>query len=162
MLVIAVGNSYRSDDGAGPELAARVRALHLPGVSVIEALGDVGLIDTWTGYGDVIVLDAVQSGAAPGTVIRLDVTRAPLPRQWFRLSSHQVGVADAVELARALHKLPPSLVFVGIEGKRFDEGQRLSPEVSAALDEAAALVAAESRHAAARRGRQAARRSNPV
>ena len=142
-LVIAVGNVFRGDDGVGPELAARVRALDLPRVAVVEALGDVGLIDAWTGYDRVILLDAVHSGAAAGMVIRRDLNAAPLPRDWFRLSSHQLGVADAVELARAMRRLPRRLVFVGIEGERFESGVGLSPKVAAALDEAAALVKTE-------------------
>lgn len=140
MLVMAIGNVFRGDDGVGPELAARVRTLGLPHVAVVDALGDVGLIDAWTGHDSVILLDAVHSGAASGTVIRRDLLAAPLPRDWFRLSSHQLGVADAVELARGLHRLPPRLVFIGIEGECFDSGVGLSPRVAAALNEAAALV----------------------
>ena len=142
-LVIAIGNVFRGDDGVGPELAGRVRALDLPRVAVVEALGDVGLIDAWTGHDRVILLDAVQSGAAPGTLIRRDLGAAPLPRDWFGLSSHQLGVADAVELARTMRQLPKRLVFVGIEGERFDSGVGLTPRVAAALDEAARLVARE-------------------
>ena len=142
-LVIAIGNVFRRDDGVGSELAGRVRALHLPRVAVVEALGDVGLIDAWTGHDSVILLDAVHSGAAPGTVIRRDLRAATLPRDWFRLSSHQLGVADAVELARTMRRLPTRLVFVGIEGERFDSGRGLTPQVAAALDEAATLVAHE-------------------
>ncbi len=143
MLVIAIGNVFRSDDGAGPELAARVRALDLPRVTVVEALGGVGLMDEWADDDAVILLDAVQSGAAPGTVIRRDLLAAPLPREWFRLSSHQLGVADAVELARTLQRLPARLVFIGIEGRSFESGVGLSPEVAAALTGAAALVEQE-------------------
>lgn len=155
VLVIAVGNVFRGDDGVGPELAGRVRALGLPHVAVVEALGDAGLIDAWTGYDSVILLDAVHSGAAPGLVIRRDLNAAPLPRDWFRLSSHQLGVADAVELARTMRRLPRRLVFIGIEGERFDSGIGLSPRVAAALDEAAALVKTET---AARKSAEA---SNP-
>lgn len=153
MLVIAVGNVFCGDDGVGPELAARVRTLDLPRVSVVEALGDVGLIDAWTGHDSVILLDAVRSGAAPGTVIRRDVVAAPLPRDWFRLSSHQLGVADAVELARTMGTLPPKVIFIGIEGERFESGVGLSRPVAAALEEAAAMVLREAKPARPHRRR---------
>ena len=143
MLVIAVGNVFRGDDGAGPQVAARVRTLDLPRVTVVDALGDVGLIDLWTGHDHVVLLDAVRSGAAPGTVIRRDLVAAPLPREWFHLSSHQLGLADAVELARTMGQLPPRLVFIGIEGEHFESGIGLSPRVTAALDEAARVVERE-------------------
>jgi hydrogenase maturation protease len=143
VLVIAIGNVFRGDDGAGPQVAARVRTLDLPRVTVVDALGDVGLIDLWTGHDHVILLDAVRSGAAPGTVIRRDLLAAPLPREWFHLSSHQLGIADAVELARTMGRLPPRLVFIGIEGEAFESGVGLSPRVTAALDDAARLVERE-------------------
>lgn len=143
MLVIAVGNVFRGDDGVGPALAAKIRTLDLPQTAVVEALGDVGLIDAWTGHDRVVLLDAVHSGAAPGTVIRRDLLAGALPRDWFRLSSHQVGVADAVELARAMGTLPRRLVFIGVEGKSFDSGVGLTRRVAAALDGAAAMVVLE-------------------
>jgi hydrogenase maturation protease len=147
VLVIAVGNVFRADDGAGPHVAARVRTLNLPRVTVVEALGDVGLIDLWAGQEHVILLDAVRSGAPPGTVIRRDLAAAALPREWFHLSSHQLGVADAVELARKMGRLPARLVFVGIEGERFENGVGLSPPVTAALDDAARMVEREAEEA---------------
>lgn len=168
MIVIAVGNAFCGDDGAGPELAARVRALHLPRVAVVEALGDVGLIDAWAGHDSVILLDAVHSGAAPGTIIRRDLVVAPLPRDWFRLSSHQLGVADAVELARTMGTLPSKVVFIGIEGARFDSGVGLSPAVEAAIEEAASLVRSEAQaigppgRAARRRRSRARARHTPA
>ena len=158
MLVIAVGNVFRRDDGAGPELAARVRTLNLPRVTVVEALGDVGLIDEWSGHDTVILLDAVRSGAEPGTIIRHDLNEAPLPRRWFRLSSHQLGIADAVELARRLGAIPPRLIFIGIEGADFGNGVGLSPRVNAALDAAAVLVRNESKPLPRSRAERAARR----
>ena len=151
MLVIAVGNAYRSDDGVGLELAAAVRALGLPQLTVVEALGDVAIIDAWAEHDAVILLDAVQSGAAPGTVIRRDVVEEPLPREWFHLSSHQIGIADAVEIARAMGTLPARVVFIGIEGEHFETGVGLSPAVASSIDRAAALVREEARPGRARR-----------
>jgi hydrogenase maturation protease len=101
------------------------------------------LIDLWNGHDHVILLDAVRSGATPGTIVRRNLVAAPLPREWFHLSSHQLGIADAVELARTMGQLPRRLVFVGIEGERFESGVGLSPRVTAALDDAARLVQRE-------------------
>ena len=145
MLIIAVGNVYRTDDGAGIELAGRIRAQHFPGVGVVEAIGDVSLLELWRGQDNVIVVDGVRSGEPPGTIVRRDVSAAPVPREWFHLSSHQVGIADSFELARALGTLPRHLVFVGIEAESFEPGVGLSPVVEQALGGAIAQVRAEMR-----------------
>jgi hydrogenase maturation protease len=78
------------------------------------------------------VLDAVSSGAEPGTIHRLDALAAQLPAELFRGSTHALGVAEAVELGRALDRLPERMLVLGIEGKRFDAGAGLSPEVERA------------------------------
>jgi hydrogenase maturation protease len=51
-----------------------------------------------------------------------------------------MGVAEAVELARALGELPTSLVVYGVRGGRFDHATELSPEVDAACDEVVGRV----------------------
>ena len=61
----------------------------------------------------------------------------------LRSSTHAFGVADAVELARALDRLPERLDVYAIEGASFAAGAPLSPAVAAAIDELADLLAAE-------------------
>ncbi len=99
------------------------------------------LIEEWTGSDDVIVIDAVSSGAEPGTVHRLEAHKGRLPSELFRGSTHALGVAEAVELARALERLPARLTVIGIEGDSFDAGRGLTQAVEAA----AALVTEELR-----------------
>ena len=143
VLIITVGNAWRSDDGAGPELGLRLRRPWIRNAHVAEAAGSVDLLTLWGPGDDVIVVDAVVSGSPPGTVICRDAMALRLPREWFRLAPHQLCVADAIELARALGRLPRTLVFVGIEAERFDNGTGLSPAVEAALPAAIRAVRAE-------------------
>ena len=131
-LVLGIGNDWRGDDAAGLEVARRLRAA---GLRALGRAGDPsGLLDAWAGEREVILVDAVRSGAAPGTVHRLDATARALPARLFRGSTHHVGVADAVELARALGRLPERVELVGIEGGTFAAGQGLSPAVGRAVD----------------------------
>ncbi|MBF0251602.1 MAG: hydrogenase maturation protease, partial [Alphaproteobacteria bacterium] len=67
--------------------------------------------------------------AKPGTVMRFDPTDGELPKNVFRHSSHQFGVAEAIEMARVLGRLPEHIVVYGIEGKSFDLGAGLSDGV---------------------------------
>lgn len=131
-LILGIGNSWRRDDGVGPWVAARLAALGLP---ARDHSGEgAGLIDAWDGQSRVIVVDATRSGASPGTLIRIDAHAADPPRAFFHASSHLFGLAEAVATARALGRLPPSLILWGIEGADFSWGDALSPPVLAAAE----------------------------
>jgi hydrogenase maturation protease len=151
--IIGVGNRWRGDDAAGLVVVDRLRGEPLDGVDVFEHEGEPsGLLDEWQGAEAVWLVDAVSSGAPRGTVHRHDAGRRELPADLFRASTHTFGVADAVELARALGRLPASLVVYGIEGRDFEAGARLGPEIEAAASEVVSAIADElkNRHAAAR------------
>jgi len=142
--VIGVGNAWRRDDAAGLEAARRLRGTLGQGAEVLEREGEpAGLIDTWEDADALWLIDAVSSGSPPGTTCRIDVSAEELPAELFRASTHHLGLAEAVELARALGRLPQRVVFYGIEGASFDVGQGLSPEVEAAVAEVAEAVRAE-------------------
>jgi hydrogenase maturation protease len=142
VILIGVGNAWRGDDGAGLALARRVRELAPAGVEVREVEGDAtALVDAWSGAEHVVVVDAAESGAAPGSVRRFDARSHPLPVHSVRSSTHAFGVSDAVELARALNRLPARLDVYAIEGASFVAGERLSAAVQRAVDELAASLA---------------------
>jgi hydrogenase maturation protease len=143
-VVIGVGNPYRRDDGAGPAVAARVAdalgSEEQHRVRVCEHDGEpAGLLELWDGAGTAIVIDSVRSGAAPGTVHRTtlyDAARAAAPTG----STHGLGLGDAVELARALGRLPQTLVILGIEAGDIRYGSGLSEAVAGAADRVAAEI----------------------
>jgi hydrogenase maturation protease len=137
LLIIGIGNPFRSDDAAGIALAHRLRERVPRGVRVIEETGEgAALLDAWRDAPAVILVDAVHSGAPPGTLHRFDLQAHEIPSQFFRFSTHTFGVAEAVELARTLHRLPSCLIFHGMEGKEFASGEGFSPEVERALSPA--------------------------
>lgn len=136
--VLGIGNAARRDDGVGAWVARRLAA-RCGQAADVRVLGDDGfaLLDALAGAEAAILVDAVQSGAAPGTVHRFDAAAQALPPALLRCSTHALGVAEAVELARALGQLPARLAVYGIEGADFGIGEGLSAPVAAA---AAALV----------------------
>jgi len=89
----------------------------------------------------VILVDAIQSGAVPGTIHCFDASENALPSGAFPCSTHAFGVAEAIEMARALHELPPHLIVYGIEGETFADAQGLSPAVQRAVAEVANRIA---------------------
>jgi len=144
--VVGVGNAFRGDDGVGLAVASRLRGRVPPGVAVVACEQEASrLIDAWEGAETALVVDAVRSGGAPGTLHRFDAGDGPLPANVFRSSTHAFGVGEAIEVARALGKLPASVVVHGVEGRRFEAGDGLTPQVRAAVEPAAQAVLADLR-----------------
>jgi len=135
-IIIGIGNAFRQDDAAGLRVVRRLREIGCPGTSIIEHDGEgSSLMAHFESGGTIILIDAAQSGAAPGTVHEPDIRSAPLPASLSRTSSHQFGVAEAIEMARALNTLPERLYIFAVEGKHFGYGTEVSPEVQHAIDE---------------------------
>ena len=150
--MICVGNRWRRDDGVGLAVAERLRGTLPAGVDLSEREGEpTSLIDAWDGAEAVWLVDAVSSGAEAGEVHRLDAGDQELPPELFRTSTHHVGLAEAVELARALGRLPAHTVVYGIEGGSFDVGDELTPAVAAAAARAADDIREELRQCTKRR-----------
>lgn len=133
VLVIGIGNRYRRDDGVGPEVVKLLRARRPEGAILLEHSGEgASLMECWDGADTVIVIDAVRSTGTPGTVHRLEPDRQPIPSELFHYSTHAFSLAEAVEMARALRKLPQRMVIYGIEGTDFSAGDTMTPFVLAA------------------------------
>ena len=134
--VIGVGNAWRRDDAAGLEVARRLRRRAASGVRVVEREGEPsGLLDAWEAERAVVLVDAVRSGARPGTVHRIDALAAPLPTELFRASTHHLGLAEVIELGRALGRLPRRLDVYGIEGHDFSAGSGFTAELESAVEQ---------------------------
>ena len=134
-LVIGVGNDTRGDDAAGLVVARRLRKKGIPNVTCTDAPTDaLSLIGQWDEVPLVVVVDAASSGAAAGTVHRIDALQGPLPCLLRPMSSHGFGVIEVIELARALGRLPSRLLVYGIEGENFEPGARMSPAVHTAIE----------------------------
>lgn len=127
-LVIGLGNPYRRDDAAGLEVARRVRTVeaHERMTSSYE------LIDLWEGADDVIIVDATRSGAPAGTVRHFHPLKEPLPNRAFS-STHAIGIAETIEMARQLNRLPAQIVVYGIETRDITAGTTMSPVVEEAV-----------------------------
>jgi hydrogenase maturation protease len=135
VVVVGVGNELRGDDAVGLAVAARLRVRAAEGVTVVECEQEpTRLLDAWSGADVAFVVDAAASGEPPGTIHRFDASTEPVPARVFRSSTHAFGVGDAVELARALGRLPGRIVVFGVEGGDFTAGAPLSAEVVAAVD----------------------------
>lgn len=146
MLVIGVGNELRGDDGASVEVIRRLREpAGQAGIEVGQQLHEpTELLDAWQGRDAVVLVDTMRSGARPGTICRFDASSGPLPARLSRsASSHTFGLDEAIELARALGRLPRRVIVFAVEGQTFEAGTALSDEVEAAAPALACAVLRE-------------------
>jgi hydrogenase maturation protease len=138
--VVGIGAMDRGDDAIGVLVADRVRELGAAGVTVVPIASPVELLDVFDQYEVVVVVDAIRSGAEAGTVTVTVVDEAPLPARPGGGGTHGLGVSDAVELARALDRLPARLVVVGIELADATLGAPVTECVHSAVDQVARTV----------------------
>jgi len=145
IVVLGIGNLLKGDDGVGVrvvEALERGEALP-PGVALVDGgTGGPTLMTEFAGAAALIIVDAGELGAKPGTVREFGLeevaeTNAPRP-----FSLHDVGVMGMIDLTRQVGELPPVVRFVVIQPERFDTGDRLSPAVAASVDRAAEAVRA--------------------
>ena len=145
VIVIGIGNRLRGDDATGATVVHQLADLERhQGIDVAIHAGDgAGLIDRWDGADAVVLVDSVRSGAPVGTIVRVDASSTPVQVPLGGTSSHALGVAGAIELARALGRLPRTTVVYGIEGAAYEAGSRLSDGVGRAVEAAAEAVRRE-------------------
>lgn len=144
MLILCCGNADRGDDGAGPACADALRMLHAPAKCLP---GDAfSLLDAWTGHSKVIIVDAIVTGAEPGTLHRFEIRNGENVEQFEKSlgrSSHGFGIAEAFRLGKLTKNVPPDTVIYGIEAASFEWGGGLSPEVHGAVQQLASALASE-------------------
>src|SRR5690242_121821 len=128
ILVLGIGNLLMTDDGIG------VRAIQLlteryrfpEQVTVVEG-GTLGL-DLLPQVQDaerLLIVDAVETGAAPGTLVRYAGDMIPLTPEG-RLSPHQLGLKDLLTLAAVLGSAPEETVLWGVQPESVTVGLDLT------------------------------------
>jgi hydrogenase maturation protease len=143
MRIICCGNPDRGDDGVGALVAERLRDFGIE--AEIHSGEAFDLIESWGGADNVVVVDAVETGAPPGTVRLWDVRRASFSAD-KSVSTHGLGVLVAIRMARVLGRLPEQLQVYGIEGRRFEHGTEVSPEMQLPVERVVRQISAAYRH----------------
>lgn len=143
-IVIGLGNPERGDDAIGRIVLARLRDLLPADIALIEESGETAaLLARLEGAAAAYLIDACTSGAAPGTLHRIDAAVTPWPRALRSCSTHGLGLTEALELARALGSLPARCIVYAIEGATFALGAPVSAPLRARIDSLVARLAAE-------------------
>ena len=133
VLVLCVGNPLMGDDGVGVELAKRLQERDYGPLVHVEEGGTLGmtLLPLLEDADTVILVDAVKTGAAPGTLVTR--SKEELPR-------HQIGMKEVLGAAQLCGTLPRAITLVGVEAAHTDFCQPMSAEVRAAMPQALELI----------------------
>jgi len=149
-LVVGIGNDDRSDDGVGLDVARALQRRPAVAADVREGPGDLTrLLDDFSSRSRVILVDAVRSGAPPGTVHRWGGDEAAGLPAGTAISTHGVDVPSLLRLAAGLGRSPDDLTLFGIEAQTIGPGRSRTAPVRAAVAVVCDRIEAE---LAARRG----------
>lgn len=143
ILVMGVGNALMQDDGVGTAVTDRL-------AGTTESAIDLEIIDGGTiglsllpqieDADGVIVVDAAELGAAPGS-IRLFLD-AEIDRQLSgkRRTVHEVALLDLFSAAAIRGRMPPRRALVAIQPACTEWGLELTAAVAAAVPEACTAI----------------------
>ena len=138
--VIGIGRSMRGDDAAGLEAVrlwqrkhARTAGRTDVRAAIVEEPG-LELLDLLDGMDAAILVDAVCSGAAAGTLHQIDLDELSDFREG-PASAHSWGVVEVLRLGGALHlqSAQRAIRLLGIEAEQMEIGAGLSDPVAGAL-----------------------------
>lgn len=137
VLVLGVGNLLLKDEGIGVRVveALEQRYRFPEGVELLDG-GTAGmeLMSAMADRDHLILVDAVRTGAAPATVVRLAGDEVPA---FFRtkVSPHQVGISDVLAALTITGEKPANVVVIGVVPKDLGTGLEMSPEIEGRVEE---------------------------
>ena len=144
-LVLGIGNLVMGDDGAGVRVVQELQKRYRfpPRVEVVDG-GTLGLdlLPKLEGIGRLLVVDAVETGGKPGTLVRLAGEELPIALQ-TKVSPHQMGLKDLLAVAELMGHAPREMVLVGIQPASIEMGDELSRDVAVQLEKMIANVLTE-------------------
>ena len=138
-IIICIGNELIADDSVGFEIYNRLAGCN----ARLEycSVGGIDLLPMLEGETDLIVVDAVQFGAAPGTIHVLPWDE--LPCDSSAITSHGLGLRETIEIGSTLYPgtMPERITLVGIEGRCFNRTREyMTVEVQEALGSAVTMI----------------------
>lgn len=138
-IIICIGNELIADDAVGFEIYNRLAGCN----ARLEfcGVGGIDILPLLEGETDMVVVDAVQFGSAPGTVHVIPWDS--LPRSSSAISAHGLGLRETIEIGTLLYPLemPKRVTLVGIEGRCFNRTREyMSKEVHDAIGAAVTTI----------------------
>lgn len=135
-LILGLGNILLQDEGLGVDAVQRLRTRYrLPAEAEALDGGTLGLdlLPLVEDAEALLIVDAVQTGQPPGTLVRLEGEAIPAALA-VKMSMHQFGLGELLAVGALRGTLPPRIVLWGLEPASFKWGVGLSPAIEAQID----------------------------
>ncbi len=136
-LILGVGNTILSDEGVGVRVIERLlEKYRLPNEIQVLDGGTLGLdlLYYLEGVENLLMIDAVEMGAEPGTLLRMEGDEVPSFLS-IKMSPHQIGIPDMLFAAKLKNLYPKHVVLWGVQPSVLDIGMELSPVIAGCVDD---------------------------
>ena len=141
ILIVGIGNPFRSDDGAGWAVIDALEGQLPEGIRLCKQRGEISeLMDVFAHYPIVYLVDACQCKDPVGSWQRIDALEHPLLVEALHTSTHGFGVAQAVAMARNIQQIPSQLIIYAISANKYHIHDALSPPVASAIPAVARAI----------------------
>lgn len=138
ILVLGIGNTLLSDEGAGVEAVWRLDREHVfpPNVELLDGgTSGMALLNHIENRDCLFLLDAVESREGkPGSVVRIDLGENPGYFQ-SKISPHQLGISEVLAAATLLSTHPRRTILYGVHPQSLESGTELTPVVREGVGE---------------------------
>jgi len=145
IVVVGVGNELLKDEGVGVHVARALQELSPPGGVEMEVIDGGTLPDVILSFGDagkLIIVDAVKTGAVPGSVYRFRSGDLTLENKALT-SIHEVSLLENLWLMEKFSRSPEDVVIIGIEPEDMSWGLELSAKLQQKIPHIIKLVLEE-------------------
>lgn len=131
IIIVGLGNPYRGDDAAGWAVIDTLAAKIGSAIKLVKQQGDIAeLMDFFSHYKSVYLIDAGSWDAPIGSWQRIDVLIQPILEEDAQTSTHGFGASQAISLAKNLDQLPSRLILYAINGNAYHISNELSEPVA--------------------------------
>ena len=142
--VLGIGNILLRDDGVGVRVIEHLKEHNLPKEAELIDGGTAtaSLFPVFAETDHLIVIDVVKGKMSPGTIYRIGLNDLMPPKR-ASISLHDLGLLEALDMAKKIGKSPKSVVIFGVEPKEINWGMELSQEINGRLPQIERLVIEE-------------------
>jgi hydrogenase maturation protease len=141
VLILGIGNILLRDEGVGIAVVEYLQKRTLPeNVETMDG-GTAGfdLLDIISDRKAIILIDAIDAGHPPGTIVRFVPEDLQTPKD-PQLSVHNIDFAQALRMAGLLNCAPQKVVIFGIQPHTVEPGLNLTEFIAGLVPQVAGLV----------------------
>jgi len=135
-LILGVGNLLLSDEGIGIHAVKKLLEGQLlpASVEIIDGgTAGLNLLYYLEGVERLVIIDAVETGGPPGTIVRLAGDKIPAYMA-LKVSPHEITLPDFLAAARLRDLYPKEVIVWGMQPASLEVGVDLSPDLAAKLN----------------------------